>query len=172
MWKAIIKGVSDCDNSQKKPALYSYNSGRVWRFGENQIRISSTRLRIGETWKIPIQFAHEPLRPQDSLCSLQLSTNSTFSAAELPTLNRGFSSCSRPHAIQGLAAPSVPEGYPQLPFLTLPNQAEPRLPTPLDTAAPQLPRLLPRSAPPSCPAAGADVEPQKQRRRWLARRPH
>lgn len=51
----------------------------IWgEFGETQIRILSTMLWMGETWRTSIQYAYDPMRPKDAMCSLQLSTDSAL----------------------------------------------------------------------------------------------
>lgn len=87
--------------------------------------------------------------------------------SSFPTQNRGFSSCLRPRFLLGTQRTFSPGSSPRGPqFPPRPSQATPHSPRTWDTAASQLPlQLLPKSAPPSCPAAGADVETHKRRRR-------
>lgn len=73
-----------------------------------------------------MQYAYDPMCPKDSMCSLQLSTNSALSPAQLPTLNRGFSSGTRPQAysrdLQNVRTPRITRNSP---FYPLPLRLNP-----------------------------------------------
>lgn len=125
MWQGIVNGVSNCDNQQEKPAMTN-TCPRFLQFGERLKKLKSGYYPQFSEWG-------KPEGPQSStlmiLCVLRMpcapfnfppTLPSAPSQAEIPTLNRGFSSCTRPHAYsrgqQNLQSPRITRNSPFYPF--------------------------------------------------------